>query len=453
MLVATALILFIMAIISTVFASASKTYSALKTAGDLQERLRTGTSIIRKDLACEHFEGPFITGRSGPRVGDQRMDQPGWMPPPRGYFEIRQFGLPIFEPSALPPLPPLTNVVTDDGTPGGLFSTRAPGGPANGHMIRFTCKLPDGPPSELHCVDVTNLGTFAPLHDRRANAFPPANPLDTSGVLYTRWYEVQYFLQPYSTGETTPPNGAGVTLQLHSLRRRVRFLAPTGVDYGPMQPTIATAIRLDNPNIALVEVPIPGANPAMSMLRLLGPEDVTNPNYRVQELTIAQKFGVDTGDDILMTDVISFEVKAAWFNNQSPFPMNFDNILPGSSPPSEPMFRTTAPPLPVDPSITRNNDAPYDNIPLVNNQRRFDTWFLPSAGVDDVDWERPQGALGTSRKGFLTTMVPVPNAPPTTIPTQGMPPLRINVRSIQIKLRVWESKAEMARQVTIVQEI
>ena len=39
MMVATALILFIMAIISTVFASASKTYTALKVAGDLQERL------------------------------------------------------------------------------------------------------------------------------------------------------------------------------------------------------------------------------------------------------------------------------------------------------------------------------------------------------------------------------------------------------------------------------
>ena len=53
----------------------------------------------------------------------------------------------------------------------------------------------------------------------------------------------------------------------------------------------------------------------------------------------------ETGDDILITDVLSFEVKAAWFANQSllppqanappPPPFLFETIRPGSSPPAD----------------------------------------------------------------------------------------------------------------------
>ena len=50
LLVATALILFIMAIIAQAFGAASKTFTTMRTAGQLQERNRTATNIIRKDL-------------------------------------------------------------------------------------------------------------------------------------------------------------------------------------------------------------------------------------------------------------------------------------------------------------------------------------------------------------------------------------------------------------------
>ncbi len=149
MMVATALILFIMAIISEVFASASKTYTTLKVAGDLQERLRLGATIFRRDLTSEHFDGPFIPGRSGPRVGDQRLDQAGWVPPTKGYFEIRQFG----EVSGSNPLIPVlyepgTAVITPNvADPEGIWSSRA-----TNHIVRFTVKLPDLPAAELHCA-------------------------------------------------------------------------------------------------------------------------------------------------------------------------------------------------------------------------------------------------------------------------------------------------------------
>src|SRR4029078_12156873 len=84
----------------------------------------------------------------------------------------------------------------------------------------------------------------------------------------------------------------------------------------------------------------------------------------------------DTGDDILMTDVLSFEIKAAWLSNSS-----FNQILAGRSPDSNPMY------VLGNPGTTVNSDAPFDDIPAVqsnpaiatNNilvgQRDFDTWY------------------------------------------------------------------------------
>ena len=55
-----------------------------------------------------------------------------------------------------------------------------------------------------------------------------------------------------------------------------------------------------------------------------------------------------------------------------------------------------------------------------------------------MDWDRPVGATGGP--GFLTA-------------ANDQVPLRINVRTVQIRLRVWDSKNNAARQMTIVQEI
>src|SRR4051794_35510351 len=92
MLVATALVLVIMLIITQAFASASKTFTTVRAAGDMQTRLRTGINIARKDLGADHFGPPYGSARGGPHLSDQRLDQPGWGPPRAGYFEFRQLG-------------------------------------------------------------------------------------------------------------------------------------------------------------------------------------------------------------------------------------------------------------------------------------------------------------------------------------------------------------------------
>lgn len=57
MLVAMALTLFIMVIISQAFVTALEVFSGLKGIGDLQSNLRTASTLMQSDLAQDHFEG------------------------------------------------------------------------------------------------------------------------------------------------------------------------------------------------------------------------------------------------------------------------------------------------------------------------------------------------------------------------------------------------------------
>src|SRR5262245_31529645 len=80
-LVAMTLTIFIMVNLSQAFVQGLETFSGLKAIGDMQERLRTDTNIIRADLSPNHFEGTrrlsdpdIVTVR--PREGFVRIVQP-----------------------------------------------------------------------------------------------------------------------------------------------------------------------------------------------------------------------------------------------------------------------------------------------------------------------------------------------------------------------------------------
>jgi type II secretory pathway pseudopilin PulG len=432
MMVATALCLFIMAIIAQAFGAASKTFSTMRTAGQLQERLRTGTSIMRRDLGAHHFDGPFVAGRSGPRVGDQRLDLAGWMPPTRGHFQIVQAGPAIVEPLGIP---------TPDGEQ--LYSTRA-----TNHGLRYTVVLPEAAAADLFCAEAPpNTGPGSPgAIIQSASAFNTAQP-----VFYGRWAEIALFLWANPPDALTTPAG----MPRYSLRRRVRVLAPStaivAVFPANVQGQQAAKDLMDQyPDLALGRTveQLPTAPAPLTVVKFLGPETVHNLElYPLLQFSPVQKLingnMVETGDDILITDVISFEIKAAWarnfeFNNRdTPAPQVFG--LFGSSPDSLPMFNPQT-------GATVNSDAPFDDLPrsVLNPSiaagpypRAFDTWYRASTS-DSIDWDRPLSAPGTP--GFLSQR-------------NDQPPLRINVRALQIKIRVWDAKAEQARQVTLIQEI
>ena len=308
--------------------------------------------------------------------------------------------------------------------------------------MRFTSKLPDVGATELYCASAPGYQLNAKgdviATDRRVTSFPSGQPL-----VYSRWAEIQYFL--VANGQNTPLTGNGGSLPLYSLRRRIRVLAPKGVTYDNVPQGLVTSTLAQFPELAMADFGAGSSVPNTRMLRVLGPEDVTNPALRMQYKSPVQRPGVGvTGDDILITDVLSFEVKAAWLRNAK-F-NNFDNPNPngpfglyGSSPASQPLFNPAN-------NVTVNSDAPFDIIPqcVLNNsggpsgylgQRVFDTWFNSSSS-DTRDWNN----ASAQNNGLLA---------PGTV----QPPLRINVRAVQIKIRVWDPKAEQARQITLAQEI
>lgn len=76
LLVAMALILLIMSILSTAYVAGLDTFTKLKGLGDMAEQLRMATTILRRDLAADHF------------TGAGRLSDPSFVtnPPREGYF-------------------------------------------------------------------------------------------------------------------------------------------------------------------------------------------------------------------------------------------------------------------------------------------------------------------------------------------------------------------------------
>src|SRR5262245_15307876 len=87
LLVAMALIVLVMAILSAAFSIGLTSFSELKSIGDMSESLRTASSRMRLDLAANHLED--ATGSPVP-VSSLPLGATGWTSPNRGYFSITQ---------------------------------------------------------------------------------------------------------------------------------------------------------------------------------------------------------------------------------------------------------------------------------------------------------------------------------------------------------------------------
>jgi len=61
MLVAMALAIFLMAVLSEAFVVGLKSFRQLKALGDMDEGLRTVSTVLRRDLNSNHYEGDLRT--------------------------------------------------------------------------------------------------------------------------------------------------------------------------------------------------------------------------------------------------------------------------------------------------------------------------------------------------------------------------------------------------------
>ncbi len=235
LMVAMALIIFIMYILAEAFAAGSSVFRRLKAIGDMNARLRNATVTLRRLLAADHFEGK------------KRLSDPGFWtegPPQQGFFRIWQDG--VDPPPPIPPAPtpvdlPLDNTALADGVRvregedlDGLpsfrwgrthlhFTARLRG---NNRGDFFQAAIPPGSP----LARPTNYTNWPSLFPR-----PDARLQESDNIYLSPWAETAVYLQPsYTdaartvqdvTDDPNPPN-PGLSLPLYTLYIRQRVLRP-----------------------------------------------------------------------------------------------------------------------------------------------------------------------------------------------------------------------------------
>jgi hypothetical protein len=442
MMVASALIIFMMWIIATAFEKGLTSFRVLKTAGDMQEKLRGAATAIRRDLTRPHFEK---VDSGGENLSDQRFDDPAWEPPIQGYFRIYQQGTGAIDgPDA------------DDPS---MNHYRSPAGPTEpiGHVLQFTNKLRGIRRDQYYVIDTKDLNGDAiyggsdavgngrlsrfnfPIYNRRV-VYPiqassgvgiNSNVDGATSIFTTLWAEVCYFVRP--NGET-----AGTT-PLYNLYRQQNLLVtdlpdsvpyasgtsprpveieaadPNYLEISAWRTAIAGPVQVNGPKSATVPLRRTGAHPSQPH----GPYfNLINSQNEIPRLI--DRLGGNTNhplaaSDLLLTNVTDFEIKVLW------------EPAPGGNPP----WLGINPPA----QTPGNPDYPFDRLPPSGNtafpqatERIFDTWSKrPSANAieDFTNWQSGPKQI----------------------------PLRIRVRAIQIELRIWDVKSQQSRQITIIQDV
>lgn len=296
LLVSLALILFIMVILSEAFKAGLDSFRQLKAVGDLEERMRTATAQLRKDLAADHFEGR------------RKMSDPNfWLQPTReGFFRVIQIGRSVFEGD-------------DDTASPGNHSFRAVN-----HRLHFTVKLRGNQQEKFFSTAVPAASPLPTLSTTFFNQARDSQFQETSLVYNGPWAEVAYFLVP--TGTT-----AGTQTPLYSLyRAQLIVLADNrqvNWDNNGVPRSIGTLADYLGFSCEMTGSP---AN-----LFFNTPNDLANgkraletdllPRNGLQLRDIAPTDPIVSRSTLLMTDVISFDVqvlKRNWpeasngFNNQ-----------------------------------------------------------------------------------------------------------------------------------------
>lgn len=470
MLVAAAVAIGLMVIITGAFSHGLSTFSKLKAQGTLMERMRATSSVVREDLTTIHF----LRGTATEYLAEEQPHTVGFTPPPNGYFRIWQGAMPNNA---------FNNPFEFEGSdPEGINYCRA-----TTHMLSFTARSRGTTPDEMFMVQ-------EPWPANPAVQWPRSwiDPQDYRypNTFFSRWAEVAYFLVALQDANGNPETANGT--QLYALHRRQRLLLP--FISGLTQPVAATG----NPEISTrtqVSAPVgqfynlsgsvtqprnrfgmlPGNNLAIAIPnteptpdpRCAGFPIVTDPvDGRLRYQTLAEESAAGVagaagreGEDVMLSDVISMEIKALW---------RFDAAVDNKPPQASyfvPAFGAT--PL-------ANTDFPFDYLPWsTRNQffgnpatspvsvkaRVFDTWsnangspydFVPTyvpPGLDPEPAAHP-GALPNSVQMWDRV-----NNVATPAQTAARIPLRITIRAIQLKIRCWDRKTMQTRQITIVQDV
>jgi hypothetical protein len=393
MLVAIALVIFVMLLLTQAFVAGLGVFQELKAVGDMEDRLRMAATLLKRDLAADHWEGRK-------RLSDPTFFVQG--PPQNGFLRIWQGSAATLEGNDGDGLP--SYVATD-------------------HLLHMMVKLRGNNRQDYFFADISGDTTPSPLNYSGATAGASDTRYQTTGTYACQIAEVAYFLRPM--GDFA--NGTA----LYTLYRRQRLAVPDNTNLNWSSPVLNSWLTAYS-EISCKPNPLK-PNPTSGNIYFNNPTDLTVPQRRfgmvsasagttgnggIPVRTIDNRYpimadpipspavpGFDIlpgapGADILLTDVISFEIKI--------------------------LDRTTG----------NFVDVPYSLVnPLFNGtsgtQRVFDTWSSVKDDVYDYStWNDPTAADQTTR-----------------LPRADVIP------AIKITLRIWDKKSQRTRQVTILQDM
>lgn len=488
MLVSTALIIFVMVILTQVFAYGLQSLRNLRGVGDMQERLRQATIIMRRDLASPHF-GRESSPVNGPYLSQQRLDLYDWTPPKEGFFRIYQGSNSTVEGYDGDSIPSFRatdhalhfTVRMDMGSGQGtgrdrMFKTsQIPAAWMNGLSFGGQSYLPPSEMSYLvqdedYCSRWAEIAYFLEesgqqvkgntrlytLYRRRRVALDcrtenkkdfnltnvNAVPLNQQNPLYAGWRPDPPIVPPGDpsqiSGELRPEvsffRHPTFTMPNNSNERRYYFNTPADLanparrfmnsDAYYSGRAMQGAISAQQPGGAAVTPNIPplpfhralaGLAPAGErQFKSIYTTSTINP---ANQQSLQQDFG---GDDILLENVLSMEIRVNW---DSPADSRLQNYFVRS------------------PQTGVNNDEPFDVLPP------FATTSLPTAANTVYASANGPAVFDTWCGANNYSYVGATGPSPLNIP------LRIRVKAIQIRLRIWDIKTQQARQVTIVQDL
>jgi type II secretory pathway pseudopilin PulG len=384
-LVAMALTIFILAILSQAFVTGADTFRTLKAIGDMNASLRTAATILRDDLSADHFDGKR-------RLSDSTFWTIG--PPEQGYFYLYQGPAAAAE---------------------GFDANQVPTYRVTTHKMAFTRKAKGTRQQDYF--------TAADPNDFLLASFPnKEGRYQGAKTFSSQWIEVSYFLAPVQgavTADGTPLYGlyrqqrlvVGDNGNLNWGANRVSLPAATGTQILNQYQPLYSCMR--NPNTT---------PPNNTFLYFNSPEDLTMPERRTATFTPLKDLNNQpTGNDLLLTDVISFDIKV--LVSQA----NWNNLFIDLA---DAKFPGTVPPVPTkiyDTWSRRNDD-------IKNYSERLK---LPGAvaGTFYYPWKYPIPMAAPAREGAAT-----PN------PTY-------RILALQITLRIWDPRTKLSRQISIVQEM
>jgi prepilin-type N-terminal cleavage/methylation domain-containing protein len=417
-LVSMALIIFIMTILSEAFAKGTEVFRQLKALGDLQERMRTAANLIRRDLACDHFDG-------GRKLSDSNF----WLngPPQQGFLRIWQ-GSPLQTAAVTANM----GYVQEGTDPSGIPTNRAVD-----HALQMAVKYRGNQRDNFlfAAVPTTSpLVTQATWTTGALTGFGSDSRFQDSanGVYSYEWADVSYFLLPSEAPGTTTQDTTDGTVKRWALYRRQQVAVPDNT----LVPAIAAAANLTN----YLETSAYADPSNATNLYFNGPADLTMPARRFARtrgtlsgengprLTAAGALPAANtysslaaqgaalsvqGSDLVLTDVISFEVQVLLFGQLKFVPVG-------------------------DASVQAYNTLGNTFFPTTGPSYLFDTW---SQFKDNVyDYSQWNLTTATNKRSIIPLY-------------QNAAGQTIRVVAVKVILRAWDERTNQTRQVTIVQAL